>query len=84
MTIFGQKRQITDHFFEFFSMKYAKQKRHFFQQPQIEFGLFWDFLKLEVFPEENPTQKLANSLGPRRNWQKNSKCVHIFFFFGQK
>ena len=32
---------------------------------------FGDFLKLEVFVEENPTQKLANSLGPRRNWQKN-------------
>ena len=31
---------------------------------------FGDFLKLEVFPEENSTQKLPNSLGPRRNWQK--------------
>ena len=51
-------------------MKYAKQKGHFFQQPQIL--AFLDFLKLEVFPEENPTQKLANSLVPCRNWQKNS------------
>ena len=32
------------------------------------------------FPEENPTQKHANSLGQRRNGQKNSKCVHRFVF----
>ena len=38
------------------------------------------FLKLEFFPEENPTQKLTNSLGPRRNCQKKSKCVHRFAF----
>ena len=36
----------------------------------LRFWLFWAFLKLEVFPEENPTQKLPNSLGPRRNRQK--------------
>ena len=45
-----------------------KQNKKDFQQPQIL--ALYDFLKLEVFPEENPTQKLPNSLGPRRNWQK--------------
>ena len=42
------------------------KKDTFFSNPK--FWLFGDFLKLEVFPEENPTQKLANSLEPRRNW----------------
>ena len=36
----------------------------------LKFRIFSDFLKLEVFPEENPTQELANLLGPRRNWKK--------------
>ena len=43
----------------------------FFSNPR--FWLFGDFLKLEV-PEENPTLKLANSFGPRRNWQKNESA----------
>ena len=34
------------------------KKDTFFSKPT--FGLFGDFLKLEVFPEENPTQKLRN------------------------
>ena len=45
------------------------KKDNFYSNPK--FWIFGDFLKLEVFPEKNPTQKLANSWGPCRNWQKN-------------
>ena len=42
---------------DFFST-YVKEttKRTLFQKPQIL--AFYDFLKLDFFPEENPTQKL--------------------------
>ena len=51
-----------------FSVQNKQNKDTFFSNPK--FGLFYDFLKLEVFPEENPTQKLPNSSGPRKNWQQ--------------
>ena len=47
------------------------KKDTIFSNPK--FWLFGGFLNLEVFPEENPTQKLANLLGPRKNWQKKFK-----------
>ena len=53
-------------------MQNKQNKKDTFSETQ-SFGFLGIFLKLEVFPEENPTQKLADSLGPRRNWQKNSK-----------
>ena len=55
------------------------KKDTFFSNPK--FWLFGDFLKLEVFPEENPTQKPANSLEPRRNWQKISKMRSQIWLF---
>ena len=42
-----------------------KQKKTFFRNPK--FWPFGDFLKLGIFPDENPTQKLADSLGPCSN-----------------
>ena len=45
------------------------KKDTFFSNPKV--WHFHDFLNLEFFPEKSPTQKLANSLGPRRNCQKN-------------
>ena len=68
-----------DQIIEFFSTKLTKQKDTFFKNSK--FGLFGDFLKLEVFPEENPIQKLANSLGPRRNWQKKFQVRKQIWLF---
>ena len=62
--------------------KKQNKKDTFFSNPK--FWLFYDFLKLEVFPEENLTQKLPNSLRPRRNWQKNFKVRSQFCLLGQK
>ena len=65
-----------------FSVQNKQNKKDtFFSNPK--FWLFYDFLKLEVFPEENPTQKLPNSLGPRRNWEELSECIHRFVFFAR-
>ena len=48
-----------------FQYKVNKTKRPFFQQPKI-LAFSW-FFKAWFFPKENPTQKFANSLGPRKN-----------------
>ena len=65
-----------------FSVQNKQNKKDtFFSNPK--FWLFGNFLKLEVFPEENPTQKLTNSLGPRRNWQKNQSTFTDLSFLAR-
>ena len=60
------------------SVQNKQSKKDTFQQPQIL--AFSCFFKLIFFPEENPTRKLANSLGPRRNSQNNQSAFTYFYF----
>ena len=63
-----------------FSLQNIQANKNF---SNLKFWLFGDFLKLEVFPEENPAQKLANSLGPHRNWQKIQSAFRDLSFLAR-